>query len=258
MKDMQIIDTTMDNIREYGVCGYKDPKKPGYAEKLNWLQDRYKQGLKLKILYSQEDKSQGMIEYIPGEYCWRPLQAKGYMVIHCLFVGFRKQYKGKGYASVLIKQCLQEAKKSGRSGVAAVTRKGSFMADKNIFLKNGFQVIEQAAPDFELVVRKFSQNNPSPAFRSNKKELDKKYKKGLYILRADQCPYTVKNVEEISHTAKKDFHLTAQIINLPGSQQAQNNPCPFGTFGIILDGNILAHHPISSKRFLNIMKSIGN
>jgi hypothetical protein len=131
------------------------------------------------------------------------------------------------------------------------------MAGKNIFLKNGFQIIDQTAPDFKLVVKKFSENYPPPAFRDNNRELNKKYQKGLYILRSDQCPYTVKNVKEISHTAKKDFHLTAKIINVNSSQQAQNNPCPFGTFAIILNGTIIAHHPISNKRFLNILNNVG-
>ena len=29
---------------------------------------------------------QGMIEYVPGEYAHRPVNAVGYMVIHCIFL----------------------------------------------------------------------------------------------------------------------------------------------------------------------------
>ncbi len=38
----------------------------------------------------------------------------------------------------------------GMKGVAVVTRKGSFMAKKDIFLKKGFHVVDLAKPDFEL------------------------------------------------------------------------------------------------------------
>jgi hypothetical protein len=43
-----------------------------------------------------------MIEYIPGRYAHRPGDADGYLFIHCLFVGFRKEFKGHGHASSLI------------------------------------------------------------------------------------------------------------------------------------------------------------
>jgi hypothetical protein len=47
-------------------------------------------------LYSDEDWTQGMIEHIPCEYCWRPVEASGYIFIHCIFVGFKRSYEGKG------------------------------------------------------------------------------------------------------------------------------------------------------------------
>jgi len=46
-------------------------------------------------------------------------------------------------------------------GVAVVTRKGSFMAKKDVFLKNGFVLADKAEPDFELLVIKF---NPQTYF----------------------------------------------------------------------------------------------
>ena len=135
MGEISIIDTNSENILEYGVCGYKDLKRPGYPEKINWLKDRYKEGMKIKILNTKKDGSQGMIEYIPGKYCWRPVNADGYMFIHCLFVGFKRIFKGKGYASLLIEECLKDAKKESMYGVAVVTRKGPFMVDKEVFIK---------------------------------------------------------------------------------------------------------------------------
>ena len=80
-----------------------------------------------------------------------------------------------------------------------------------------------------------------------------KYTKGLTIIRADQCPYTVKNVKEIVETAKKNYGIEANVISLRNYQEAQNNPSPFGTFCIIYNGVIVADSPISKGRFVNIV-----
>jgi hypothetical protein len=82
MEGIQIINTNADNILEYGVCGYKNIKTAGYTEKIEWLKDRFREGMKIKTLYADKDRTQGMIEYIPGEYCWRPVKAGGYIFIH--------------------------------------------------------------------------------------------------------------------------------------------------------------------------------
>ncbi|MCK4802457.1 YoaP domain-containing protein, partial [bacterium] len=39
-------------------------------------------------------------------------------------------------------------------------------------------------------------------------------------------------------------------------QEAQNSPCPFGTFCIVYNGKVIAHHPVSNTRFVNIMNKI--
>jgi GNAT superfamily N-acetyltransferase len=252
-ENIQIIDTRSDNIHDYGVCGYKSMNRPGYPEKVAWLNDRFKEGLKLKTLYSEQDGTQGMIEYMPGEICWRPVDADGYMFIHCLFAGFKKAYKGKGYATRLLNECIGDAKKEKRHGVAVVTRKGSFMVDKKIFLKNGFEVTDQAPSDFELLALKFDEKSPSPKFRGKWEKKQSQFGKGLTIIRADQCPYTVKNVNEIYESAKNDFHLQPEIITFKNHKEAQNSPCAFGTFGMIYDGRLIAEHPISGTRFKNMM-----
>ena len=135
MGDIQIIDTNDQNIREYGICGYKNVKRPGYFEKLEWLKERFKEGLRITTLYSEKDGTQGMIEYIPGEYCWRPVDASGYMFIHCIFSGFKGDYKGKGYGTLLLNECIQEARDMNMLGVSVVTRKRAFMAGDGLFLK---------------------------------------------------------------------------------------------------------------------------
>ena len=253
MAKVEIIDTNADNILEYGICGYKNIKREGYQEKIEWLKDHFSEGMKIKTLYSDKAGTQGMIEYIPGEYCWRPVEASGYMFIHCIFSGFRRAYKGKGYGSLLVDECLNDARKEKMHGVAVVTRKGSFMAGKELFVKHGFEVVDNAPPDFELLVRKSNDNAPSPRFRGDWEKRVSQYGKGLTIIRADQCPYTVKNVREIRETAKKELGMKTRMVELRNCKEAQNSPCPFGSFCIMYNRKVIAHHPISRRRFLNIM-----
>jgi GNAT superfamily N-acetyltransferase len=256
MEKIQIIDTRPDNILDYGVCGYKSTKREGYPEKIEWLKDRFLEGMRIKTLYSREDGTQGMIEYIPGEYCWRPVEASGYMFIHCIFVGFKRAYKGKGYGSLLLGECLKDAKKENMQGVAVVTRKGAFMAGKELFLRNDFEVVDAAPPDFELLVIKFNKNAPTPRFKGNWEKKLSQYGKGLTIIRADQCPYSVKNVREIAEIAEKTYGMKLSVIDLRNHEEAQSSPCAFGTFCIIYDGKAIAYHPISKTRFTNIMNKI--
>ncbi len=255
-EEIEIVEANSENVLNYGVCGYKNIKREGYPEKINWLKERFAEGLKLKILYSSSDGTQGMIEYIPGEFCWRPVEASGYMFIHCIFSGFKRAYKGKGYGSMLLKECLEDTKKENMYGVAVVTREGPFMAKKDLFLKNGFEVVDSCPPDFELLVKKFDKNAPTPKFKEDSGKRLGEYGKGLTIIRADQCPYTVKNVREMVDSAEKIFGLKANVVNLINCKDAQNSPCAFGTFCIIFDGEIVAHHPISNTRFKNIMNKI--
>jgi len=256
MERIEIIDTNADNILDYGVCGYKNIKREGYPEKIKWLKDRFPEGMKIKTLYSARDGTQGMIEYIPGEYCWRPVEASGYMFIHCIFVGFKHAYKGKGYGSLLVDECLKDARNESMHGVAVIAREGSFMAGKELFVKNGFEVVDKASPDFELLVKKLNIKAASPKFKGDWERRLSQYGKGLTIIRADQCPYSVKNVREITETAGKVYNTKPNMIELKNCQEAQNSPCPFGTFCIVYNGKVVAEAPISNTRFKNIMNKI--
>jgi len=250
MTDIEIIDLTPENIADYGVCGYKDVEKHlELRRKIDWFKEYYPKGLRIKAILSKTSGYQGMLEYIPGKYAHRPVDAVGYMFIHCIFVGFKTQFKGKGYASSLIDSCIQEAKSLNMFGVAVVTRKGSFMANKDIFIKKGFQSIDAAKPDFELLVLKFNKAASDPKFKSF--SLDK-YDNSLTIIRSAQCPYSVKNVDAILKTAKK-LKIKANLIEIEDSESAQQTPCAFGTFCIIHNNEVISHHPISNTRFENIM-----
>jgi len=250
MTDVEIIDLTPENIADYGVCGYKDVEKHlELRRKIEWVKEYYPKGLRIKAIISKKGGYQGMLEYIPGKYAHRPVDADGYMFIHCLFVGLKNEFKGKGYGSSLIDECIKDAKCASMNGVAVVTRKGPFMAKKEIFLKKGFILVDETKPDFELLVLKFNQKAADPKFKKISLE---NYSNGLTIIRSAQCPYSVKNVNAILETAKK-LNIKANLIDLKDSESAQQTPCAFGTFCIIHNKDVISHHPISNTRFENIM-----
>jgi len=127
------------------------------------------------------------------------------------------------------------------------------MAGKELFLKNEFEVVDEAPPDFELLVKKFKKDTPSPKFIGDWKKRFKSYNKGLTIIHSDQCPYTAKSVREIRETAEKKYGIKPKIVELNNCLDAQNTPSAFAIFSIIYNGKLLVDHPISNKRFMNIM-----
>jgi len=258
MDGASIVCLTPETISDFGVCGYKNAAKHAeLRKKIEWYRRYYPLGARILALVHEDGGYQGMIEYIPGTYVHRPVSAGTYMAIHCVFVGFNKEYKGRGYGSRLVAACIDDARENGLDGVVAVARKGSFMAGSDIFRKMGFTSMGKAEPDFELLALKFRTGAPDPSFLPSVSESPSGYGNGLVILRSPQCPYTEKNVSAIVESARSVFDMDATVVDLDGHVGAQKSPCPFGAFCIMLDGEKLSHHPISKARFENIMKKRG-
>lgn len=154
-----------------------------------------------------------------------------------------------------IRECLRDAEQNNMNGVAVVVRKGTWMAGPGLFFSEGFEVCDTAPPDFKLLVKKTAGSAANPSFANDWEGKLQKYSKGLYIFTSDQCPYTHKAIVEIGETAEKEFGFRPEIIELKTAKDAREAPCPFGTFCMILNGRLIADHPISRTRFRNIMKS---
>ena len=253
MSEVEIIDTDSSNICGYGFCGYRNIKEEGYRKKADWLKKRFCEGMRFKILHALDEGAVGFIEYMPGEYTWRPIDARGYLTIHCIMI-HRKKYKEAGYGSLLLEQCLRDAQKTKANGVAVVTSKGTWMAGSGLFVKHGFEAVDSAPPSFELLVKKMKRG-PLPTFRGGWEERARSYGKGLVIIRSDQCPCIARFTRDILDTSKT-LGMNTRVKELKTYQQAQNAPSPYGIFNIVYNGRLIADHPISKARFKNIMKQI--
>jgi hypothetical protein len=250
MEKFKIVSVDESNITEHAPTCFLNPKNEGYQIKRDWLNQRFSEGMKIKLLYVEgEKKSVGFIEYVPGEFAWRAVDAKGYMFIHCVWIS-KNKFKNKGYASVLVEDCENDAKEQNLNGVAVVTSEGSFMSGKDLFIKNGFKSIASVKPTFELMMKSFK-DGPEPKINDWETQLSKY--KGLNIVYSKQCPWVVRFIHELDEIIKKE-NLKVKITEMKTAKQAQDAPSLYASFNLINDGKLLADHYISNRRFMNIIK----
>ena len=235
-----------DKAAEHGFFCYKSkPRTQGYRNKLAWLDQRFAEGLQIRII-REDGRSVGFIEYLPAEFAWRPVQAAGYLFVHCLWVVGRA--KEKGYGARLLGACLEDAWAMGKRGVAATTRKGGHLVGNGIFLKRGFEVVDRAPPAFGLVARTFG-DGPPPSFPQDWEERQARYGDGLTVVYAHQCTYFHDAVRETLATAAEVGVHTCRAVELQSAREVQERaPCPYGTFGIVYNSALLSCTPLSAKR----------
>jgi len=248
MKNPNIIDVDEKKIEQYPPVCFLNLKNEGYLIKKDWLLKRFAEGLKIKLLYFEGDKKCfGFIEYIPGEYAWRAVDAEGYLFIHCIWIT-PNAMKQKGYGSLLVKECIEDAQKEDKLGAAVVTSTSSFMADKDLFLKNGFKEID-TQEQFSLLVYHLKKG-PLPRFKDWKSKLNAYT--GLHIIYSNQCPWVSRFIEEVDPVVK-ERKLKINIRELKTAREAQSAPSIYATFNLLNDGKLLADHYISLTRFKNIL-----
>ncbi len=235
------------NIDETGFfCYMSKRKEPGYKQKHEWLMKRFSEGMKLKILHEKNGRDVAFIEYIPGEFAWRAVNAPGYMVIHCLWVVGKG--KGKGYGSRLIQECLEDSRAQKMLGVAMLTSDRTWLAGKKIFLQNGFKEVAQAPPSFQLMVSSF-RDAVSPSLPEDWDERAKAFGSGLTVIRTPQCPYIENGARDILAFAK-DRGIQARSLELKTAKEVQKqSPSAYGVFGTVLDGKLLAYQYLLEKDF---------
>ncbi|MCW4025049.1 MAG: YoaP domain-containing protein [Candidatus Bathyarchaeota archaeon] len=249
MNQPKIVTLTPQNYRELGCPCFLNPKQAGHLLKLEWLKERFAEGFTVKHLFLEgQKKPNGFIEYTNGENAWRAVDAAGYLFIHCIWMN-PNNVKEKGYGSLLVNDCVADAERQEKLGVAVVTSDGPHMAGKELFLKNGFEVVAQD-DRFELLVKQLQKGN-LPKFRDWHKQLAQF--SGLNIVYSRQCPWVARSIEELTCIAKEKG-LELKVTELKTPQEAQNAPSIYATFTLIYDGKIYVDHYVSSTRFQNILK----
>jgi ribosomal protein S18 acetylase RimI-like enzyme len=251
----KIITINENNLAEYpqSIC-FINPKHEYFGLKIEWLKKRFKEGLVIKLIQLQDEKKiAGFIEYIPGENAWRGVKAQDYFFIHCLWV-YPNKNKNKGLGSVLVNEVIHDAKNQKKAGVAVIASNGSFMANKDLFIKNDFKIVEEK-DGCQLLVNQFNNKILLPAITNTQLEL-KKYN-GWHIVYSKQCPWVARFIEEVKPILKKK-NISLKFLEINNAKEAQRAPSIYSVFNLIKDGKILADRYISTTRFLNIIKKEGN
>ena len=248
---MNITNITPANLDAEGFFCYMSKRNsPGYKLKEGWLKERFDEGMVIKKLQLPE---RGFIEYIPAEFAWRPVNAPGYMFIHCLWVVGKS--KKRGLASLLINQCIEDAKRKGFKGVCMLTSSKVWLINNKILLKNGFQPVAKHSP-FDLMVKKFT-DAPDPEIIDNFDPNLQKCADGITVFTSGQCPYmfdAVKIVVDFS----QNHGLQHQVVELKSRGDVLDRaPSPYGTFSIVYNRQLLAYYYQLEKDLLKRLPEMG-
>jgi hypothetical protein len=236
------------NLPECGIGCLTNPKNPGYSCKVEWLRERFADGLRFLLFRDEKGKPLGLLEYVPGEYAWRPVDARGWLFVHCLWVYPAGQKVG-GLGGRLIRACVEEARTSRARGVAAMVSDGPWMAGKELFLRNGFRQVAEA-DRFQLVTRRLREGR-EPRFRDIRRELARC--RGLHVVYSPQCPMVPKSVSDLTEMAAEEG-LELKVTRLRSAREAQRAPTYYGVFNLIWNGRVLSDHYVSKARFRNLLR----
>jgi L-amino acid N-acyltransferase YncA len=247
----EIIDVDYRNV---DTCGYCGANSLGHARKREWIRQCLPLGLRYKtIVEPATGKTTGMIEYMPAESAWRAVQATNHLVIHCVQVP--KKYTGQGLGSRLIQECIRDAQRHSMDGVVALATSRGWCADERIFLKNGFEVVDQAAPALKLVALRLRES-VLPTFGDWERRAQA-LGTGIFMYNSKQCPFMRGDETYARKTwLKSRYGLDATVIEVNDCRAAQANPCVWGTAGIVCNGEIINYVPGGDAHLVNKLKRL--
>lgn len=238
MAAIEIVDINPSNVDECGFfCAMSKRDSMGYEEKLAWTRERFREGLRIKVIGRG---GRGFIEYIPGRFAWRGIDAPGYMVIHCMWVVGRTRAKGSGKA--LLDACIRDARQAGMHGVAAVTAHGKEgFVDTKFFVHHGFHVVQSTDSGIDLVVLKFQPESADPCFIADLKKKGRALSSGLTVISSPQCPFTYEGAQRMVALADADRIPVRSLRVSSRRQLRETSPSPYASFDVVYNGEVVSH-----------------
>jgi GNAT superfamily N-acetyltransferase len=252
----RIVDINDKNLDQFGLfCKKSQKKEEGYKSKVTWIKEQFKKGLKYKLLLVNEkgkQTSRGFIEYTPSKMSWRGIEAENWLTIHCLWV--IGKHKNKGYGSELLKLSISDAKEQGMNGVVGMAaKKGGWLPNAKIYIKNGFKKVDECETDIELYALSFSNNTSIPRFSKTSEKKTREYSEGVNIFYTNQCPYLhdlINDIEKIAREKNKKF----QKYRLKNPIEARELSLhPYGTLSIICEGKVIPYKPRIKKEIMETL-----
>lgn len=254
---MKLIDINLRNLESEHICcsiGNDELSQTRSASKKAWLRERMR---KDSLVFRRFDaRGKMFVEYMPIERVWKPLRGKNYLVINCLWVSGR--FKGDGLGAQLLESCLEDARAQNAAGVAVVTspKARPFLTDGRFYKHSGFEVVDQAAPYFELLVHSFArssaasqaQGTSTPRFTERARAGTGGNDQGLTLIYAEQCPFMHDLVPQLGEIAR-ERGLACEVRHLKSGREARAHGSPFGTLGVYWNGRFQTHELMTPAKF---------
>lgn len=239
---MEIISIDVNNIEKEHICCAMSGS--AMTNKKTWLKERFKEGLVFKRL---NERGKVFIEYIPASNGWEPIDAEGYMLINCLWVSGK--FKGQGYSSDLLEECIQDSKALKMKGIVIVSskKKRGYLSDPKFLEYKGFKVADSASPDFILYYLPFSSDNDIPKIKECAK-MGEIESKEMTLYYTDQCPFTSTYIEIMKNVALH-HHVTLNIYPLKNKTEAQSAPALHTSFAFFDHGKFVTSEIFSETKF---------
>ena len=250
---MELIRLTHENLKtEHICCAISNNKDIQVMSKKAWLSERLDEGL---VFLKGDVRGKCFIEYIPAEYAWAPIDAKGYMFIDCFWIS--GQFKGHGYSNQLLEECIRDSKEKGKKGLAVLSskKKLGFLSDPKYLQYKGFAAADTADPYFELLYLPFSPNEDKPRFNPCVGERIQEPPCGFTLYYTNQCPFTAKYVPLLKNAAQ-DNGVDLRTVHITSRQQAQSAPCPFTAFALYYVGRFITHEILSVSKFEKLLSEL--
>ncbi|NLC72956.1 MAG: GNAT family N-acetyltransferase [Ruminococcaceae bacterium] len=222
--------------KEHLCCAIADKKhQEGVAIKKQWLKKRMEEG---HVFRKLDAKGKVFIEYAPLEKSWVPIFGYNYIYIYCLWVS--GSYKGKGYAKALLEYCINDAKEKGKEGVCVLSskKKKPFLSEKRFFQKYGFDTVDTAGNEYELLALSFNGKYPNFSENAKKMEIDNKE---LTIYHSPQCPYIQNCIEQVQEYCDKNS-IPVSLIEVDTLERAKNLPGIFNNWAVFYKGKYETNH----------------
>ena len=246
---MEYIKVSKDNLeKEHICCAISNNNDVQVASKKAWLAERFDDGL---VFLKSVERGKCIIEYIPAENAWNPIQAEGYMYIDCLWVS--GSFKGHGYSNDLLDACIQDSKTQGKKGLCILSsaKKKPFLSDPHYLRHKGFSVCDEAGNGVQLWYLPFSKEAEMPRFKecARHPHIDEL---GYVLYYTSQCPFNGKYVPVLEAVAK-DHGVPFKAIHLQSKDEARNAPTPITTYALFHDGEYITNEQMNDKRFLKLI-----
>ncbi|MEG1149617.1 MAG: GNAT family N-acetyltransferase, partial [Niameybacter sp.] len=188
----QFKNITLEHIDEEHICCAIADKKHqcGVTNKKEWMRERLTEG---HVFRKLDVRGKVFIEYAPLEKAWIPILGENYLYIYCLWVS--GAFKGKGYGKALLEYCIEDARRSGKSGICILTskKKKPYLSDKKFIETYGFKVVDTVEA-YELLALSFDGTKPTFTEQVRHGKINSKR---LTIYYGQQCPFIPHCVEEV-------------------------------------------------------------